>query len=232
MTTQQKGAWRVSRGKDENAQKLAALANRLSVTDAEFARLARQMPEGEEVWFERTVGPWIIAARILGQGGRPSIAEIRLFPDEPLRLWPGRWSEQPEDVPAGGITSETWRLVQIGALRAGTEATPSDMPATAGVDEELIAELKTELGQRPGVTGRPDVFYAKLASAYVSELGAGNPQPVSVLAPRLGKSPAVLRNMLRDARQRSLLTAANGRKAGGRLTSKAQRLLNREEDDA
>jgi hypothetical protein len=230
MTTPRKGTWRVSQGKNENNRILAELANRLPLTDAEFARLARQMPDGEEVWLEWEVGSWVVAGRVLGQGGRPAIAEVRLFPNEPLRLWPGRWSERPEDVPAGGITTETWRFVQIGALRAGIQATPSDAAATAGVDEKLINELKTELAEHPGVTGRPDAFYAKLASAYVSELEAGNPQPVSVLAPRLGKSPAVLRNMLRDARQRSLLTAAKGRKAGGRLTAKAQRLLNREED--
>lgn len=225
--------WRISRGTKANAAKLAKLANELPLSDAEFERLERQMPDGSEVWFERETDGWVVAARIMRQGGRPAIAELRLFPAEPLRPWPGRWSENPADVPAGGINSETWRLVQVGALRAGIERRAAELPTestTPGADENLLDDLRADAARHPGVAGRPDTFYAKLALAYASEVEAGNPHPLQTLAPRLGKSPAVLQNMLRDARQRGLLTEPKGRRPG-RLTARARRLLENEGRD-
>jgi hypothetical protein len=231
MAKKETRRFRLAGDNEIDSRKLADLAMRLPLSDSELERLAEQMPRADELWFEETSNGWVFAVRIVRQGARPAIAELRIFPDEPLRLWPGRWSENPDDVPPGGVTSETVAAVRIGRIRdtlrsgdaAGDRVDVAKLNAPG--DDSDIASLREEASQRPGEKGRSDTFYARLARSYVSEIEAGNPAPVATLARHLGKSAGVVRNMLRDARQRNLLTSTAPREAGGRLTSKAARLL-------
>lgn len=79
--------------------------------------------------------------------------------------------------------------------------------------------------RRPGRSGRPDVFYARLAAEYV-ELLTTSSTPTKDLAERHNYSSTSMRDYLNQARSRDLLTPSPSGRAGGQLTDKARRLLN------
>jgi hypothetical protein len=81
--------------------------------------------------------------------------------------------------------------------------------------------------RRPGRSGRPDVFYARLAAEYV-ELLSTSSTPTKDLARRHNYSPTSMRDYLNQARVRGLLTPSQRGRAGGELTEKAMRLLRAE----
>lgn len=78
---------------------------------------------------------------------------------------------------------------------------------------------------RPGRPGRPDRDYALVAARYVNLLHVMH--PTKTLASELEITPTQLRNVLTEARRRDLLTPARVGRAGGQLTAKAARLLDR-----
>ena len=78
--------------------------------------------------------------------------------------------------------------------------------------------------RRPGRSGRPDVFYARLAADYI-ELLSTSSTPTKDLAKRHNYSATSMRDYLNQARLRGLLTRSQPGHAGGELTEKAIRLL-------
>lgn len=78
--------------------------------------------------------------------------------------------------------------------------------------------------RRPGRSGRPDVFYARLAAEYVDLLRTSS-TPTKDLAERHHFSSTSMRDYLNQARTRGLLTRSQRGRAGGQLTDKARRLL-------
>lgn len=77
--------------------------------------------------------------------------------------------------------------------------------------------------KHPGRAGRDDLFYAVVASAYVSMAASGT--PVKGLAALSGLADTQVRDLVSEARRRELLSRMGRGKAGGVLTPKAQRLL-------
>ena len=91
---------------------------------------------------------------------------------------------------------------------------------------DLDVDLKEfARNRRPGRSGRPDVFYARLAAEYV-ELLATSSTPTKDLAERHHYSATSMRDYLNQARSRGLLTRSQRGRAGGQLTERAGRLLN------
>jgi hypothetical protein len=91
----------------------------------------------------------------------------------------------------------------------------------------LFSEQALEAPRRVGRRGRPDLYYARLAAAYVSAVESGNPRPVAAVAEQLGDgySSAYVRDALHRARERGLLIRPPRGRAGGRLTNKALAML-------
>jgi hypothetical protein len=82
---------------------------------------------------------------------------------------------------------------------------------------------------------RDERFYAEMAAAYAEAVGAGNNRPIDTIADALGRSRNTVKDVIREARARRLLTETTHGRAGGRLTVKAKKLLKQrhnEEDKA
>jgi hypothetical protein len=156
-------------------------------------------------------------------------------------------------VPGGGITvRELRRLVlEIGQHRRQAQA---DVTRWIGEKERRERPLLFPFGpeglfERHGVTEafvdpasglvggalathlppkrmrRDERFYAEMAAAYAEAVSAGNNRPVDAIAKALGRSRNTVKDVIREARARGLLTETTHGRAGGRLTSKAKKLL-------
>ena len=158
-------------------------------------------------------------------------------------------------VPGGGITvKELRRLVlEIGEHRRQALAEvarwvrkeqrrerpllypfgPEGLFARHGVTEafvdltrgEVSGALSTHLP--PKRMRRDDRFYAEMAAAYAEAVAAGNNRPIDTIADALGRSRNTVKDVIREARARGLLTETTHGRAGGRLTAKAKKLLRR-----
>jgi hypothetical protein len=194
-----------------------------------------------EAWAEVEIDrDWVAAYRLIPQGGEVVLAELRLLPNEPGRK-AGHWSADTlgarAPAPPGGLTADILRAVPIGEHRRLIENSLGEWKATLGKEffmrrdlGELVEVIAQDVAQRPGHEGRGDPFYARVAALYVARIEEGNRRPIPQIARELGRTPAYVRNVLHDARQRGLLTKTQPGKAGGNLTAKARRLLARKED--
>lgn len=77
----------------------------------------------------------------------------------------------------------------------------------------------------PGTTADRELELASAAATYVQMVSVGTVGPVEKLADALGVSRATARMRLSRARQEGYLESVGERRAGGRLTPKATRLL-------
>jgi transposase-like protein len=210
----------------------------------------------DELWYEAEVGDWIAAWRLLPQGGRVVFGELRLLPNEPRRK-AGRWSGDRARVPGGGITvRELRRLVlEIGEhRRQARSGVANRITKELRRERPLLYPFGPEgLFERHGVTGpfvdetggvvsgvfamhlppkrmrRDDRFYAEMAAAYAEAVAAGNNRPIDTIADALGRSRNTVKDVIREARARGLLSETTHGRAGGRLTAKAKRLLRQRE---
>jgi hypothetical protein len=145
------------------------------------------------------------------------------------------------DVPPGGLTRNVLRAVHLRDLREAVRVAVAQVrrDTEIAIEDGVITEgdpastwdppeVFEQWGRRPGRAGRPDLYYAEMASQYVELLAGGTRAPVRELAERHHLSGAQLRGILHAARQRGLLTAAPAGKSGGRLTAKAKRILSAE----
>jgi hypothetical protein len=93
----------------------------------------------------------------------------------------------------------------------------------------------TQVVKEAGRRGRSDLFYAEIASAYVSL--AADRAPIQRLRDRLEEeeglyfAEATVRDFVNQARRRGLLTPSPPGRPGGELTTKAQELLSRLDED-
>src|SRR5262249_23305666 len=98
------------------------------------------------------------------------------------------------------------------------------------VGMETLAELfgVPEVQPRPRPArrdARPDAYYARLAAFYVRLVERGHGRPTATLAARHGVKPAQMRDRIREARERGLLTYFHGGRPGGQLTARAREML-------
>lgn len=191
-----------------------------------------------QTWIEVPVGAWIVAYRLANDHGTPVVGELRMFPAERGRPGPGDWSGEllgPEaPVPRGGITARVLRRVRVRAylttmsevVRRFRTTAPDIAPKFGwAVAPPPTDEVRAVSGR--GRKGRPDTFYAEVARGYVAAVERGSYRPVADLARRRRDSITKVRDMIRRARARGLLTLEGPGKRGGVLTERAERLLQR-----
>lgn len=191
----------------------------------------------EETWLELPLpgGEWIAAYRLMPEDGREVVAELRVFPNEPGRPRVGQWSAErlgnSAQVPPGGLGARLLRTVKVADHLVNL---PRSMkrPGSAGLAKVLAQQGFTDLGPDSlhGRRGHSDLFYAQVARDYVSLLDEHAPKPIRALMSKLkdaGRplSEAAVRDLVRRARQRGLLTGTTRGKPGGRLTQRAIALL-------
>jgi hypothetical protein len=74
---------------------------------------------------------------------------------------------------------------------------------------------------------RPDELYAAVAADYVGLIERGTRSPVAELAQRRNVKKSAMRDMIREARERGLLTYFEQGRPGGSLTDRARAILGR-----
>ena len=79
--------------------------------------------------------------------------------------------------------------------------------------------------RRARKAGRPDRFYAQLAATYTRVVSRGGRHPIKDIAKRRRVEPSTVREWIREARARGLLTTGTRGRASGQLTPFAQRVL-------
>lgn len=115
---------------------------------------------------------WVVAYRLVEQGGYPVVAELRLFPAEEL-FWkeaalerdPGQWSAeflgQNAKVPTGGITARMVREVKIGEHHRLANEFIRSLKEEHGGLLDLPAELEPFQRKLPGPTAVISSFEIK-----------------------------------------------------------------------
>jgi hypothetical protein len=133
------------------------------------------------------------------------------------------------DHPEGGLVTDDLRLLRVNELARKllakiTSGDESDWgPSPIGNPPMPPPGWATTLAMRPGRRGRDDLDYARVAAQYVALLHSQT--PLKQLAEELRFNAKQVRNLLRKARDRGLLTEAPTGKAGGTLTPYALELL-------
>jgi hypothetical protein len=138
------------------------------------------------LWVEVTVAPgWVAAYRLVRDGGRPVVGELRLFPAEPeqalaqrpdecLRFWDHWWPRRPRaaglwvrgellgrlaPVPRGGLTGRVLRRVRVGAyIRAlsGWRPPREFLPGWQAAADDAAATMRPTSHALDGLRrGRP-----------------------------------------------------------------------------
>ncbi len=198
--------------------------------------LAEDELEVEDQWVEVDVDDrWRAAFRLFAFQGQPAVAEVRLMPRDnwPTRK-PGEWraerlglfADQLAGARSGpssftavldGVTAQILRRVPLRAIVQYTRAFQSTAPSPPE---------SAKGSTRRRADSWPDRRYAQIAAAYVKRVNADSPHPVQDVARRRKLSVAQVRDAIRAARVRGLLTPTRKQgRAGGDLTPEAERLL-------
>lgn len=200
-----------------------------------------------DTWIEVPLGrSWVAAYRIVDDRGAPVVGELRIFPEEEGRPGLGRWSGDlvgtHAKVPRRGITLRQLRGVrvrtyqrymaeQIERLRAmGPVLAKHYGWDLVGVPAKRATPITP--GARRGRKGRPDQFYALVAADYSDAITRGSHRPVMDVAKRRSLPGGQVRDMIRQARKRGLLTREGPGLSGGTLTERALKFLPRHQKAA
>ncbi len=194
-------------------------------------------------------GYWYAYALLVPRVGRLVIAELRFFPADGER--PSNWLHAvvqgaPEigswsgsiarlgELPIEGVTTrlirETTidRLIELAEIeiQETVEATPATRAWLGG------RELEEATRQRPGRRGRPISYYLQWAMRYVELVDRGSTRVNRDLAERFDLPVATVTQIISTARNRHrLLTKTKQGQPGGRLTAKAERLVERLDEE-
>ncbi len=189
-------------------------------------------PSDQGVWCSlfSELDNWLAAAHIVTQNGELVVAELRLFPKTIGLPDPPAWDGE-APVPPGGLGSTELRKLHLGAfvptLRWHLWAEADGQAAYVSTIDDAFKEAILAQPKRPGRAGHPDKFYATIAKAYVDALQRGSKSPIQDLATALDYSTHHIRDLVKNARQKGLLSAAPGRgRAGGHLTDQGRELIN------
>jgi hypothetical protein len=199
--------------------------------------------DAAEVWIEATLtNSWRIAYRIIPEGRRAVVAELRILPVEvnaPAGWWTGHVPGAQPRVPSGGVTTKLLRSVTLGHDLQSLEKILQAVQSQYGPDaftangpydvSKGFGPLPRQAVKRPrSGRGRPaqtDLEYARLAADYVRERqAAGN--PILRLARKRRQKASTVRSAIARARSRGMLTETPRQGvAGGDLTNQARRIL-------
>lgn len=187
------------------------------------------------VWSEQELGGgWIAAYRLVSEGGKPAVAELRIFPDRwargkrPAGGWAGDFLDLPP-IPPGGLSATVMRRVRLAEPLRDSMAR-----LTKHLGSPILQYVFHEQGPLSGVgeasqrrsTRQPrisDVVLARLARAYLEAESS-----VRAVAKQAGLKESTVRGRILMAQKRGLILRSGKRgAASGRLTPRAQALLRR-----
>jgi hypothetical protein len=154
---------------------------------------------------------WIAVATFQFSAQEPVLRSMTVRPF-------GEWASRP-------LTAKALGSVKINEVyrRAHQHLGTPDVAAALG----RVPRPKDDFTRvpRPGRRGRSDLSYARWAAHYVKL--EGRPKRLQVLARQHKVKEQAARDILYQARRRGLLTTAPPGKAGGELTDKARKVLER-----
>jgi hypothetical protein len=201
-------------------------------------------------WIEHAIDDqWIAALRLAVQHGRPVVAELRVFPDEPNRKHLGEWSAErlghSAPVPEGGLTA-TGQLRKVKLETYLREALPEAMHSlTSAVESMRVGdelpdgvEPPSTVGGLPNAARRApqrrvrgagwmDAELALLARDYV-DASSKTRGAKRAVAERWGLTVSQADEAVRAARNRGLLSETTQGKGGGVLRPAAEELIRTE----
>jgi hypothetical protein len=151
---------------------------------------------------------WIAQITFVSQQGAWVVERITVEPDD--------------ELPVGGITK---RLLTRLPLAQAFDDLPERVGERIREIERFVYLDELRRTPRPGRRGRESLFYADVAAAYTEACRRGSHHPVRDLAEVGPYDEEQLRNALKKARQRGLLTDPPPGRAGGELTRRAFALL-------
>jgi hypothetical protein len=177
---------------------------------------------------------WTVAYLLAVQAGGLVVAEVRVFPTEPVvDADPGEWSREARRVPEGGLKGR--RLRQVGVTEHRDHMDEILMAIREAMGDEAFTTYMGERGlsdqQRASLTGASKLSsdratrLAQIAGLYVAAVNNGEASPVAMVAEQLGMARSSVRDQLHDARRLELLEGSTVGVAGGTLTVKARELL-------
>jgi hypothetical protein len=211
-----------------------------------------QLVTVREAWVEASIGEdWIAAYRLVPKNGVPVIGELRVFPAEPHRPGPGRWSGEWLGVGAsassGGLTARLLRRVpttphvrlvadllrkwreEMGgdrALRRLWGDAPS-LPDDARPQPHPTPTGTARATGKRGRKGRPKEEVARIAAAYSSAIAIGSRRPVRDVVQKLRLDSSQVRDVIYRARKLGFLTRTTSGIPAGILTPAGEGLLPR-----
>lgn len=213
----------------------------------------RVLPDGTRVkagtvvqdcWLEVPVDDTVMAAlRLVPQGGRPVLAEVRIYPGQPgASLRPGEWSAEylgrNAPVPSGGLSARKVHEAKPGEYLQYLADIVTEMerkwgrPAVHGEQRLLTRHgFDAAVGESQRRSGRPPshdlLFYAILARDLNRIIATGNARsPVAELAKQKGYATTSMHKLIKVARNKGMMGPPPRRGlSGGRLTERARALL-------
>lgn len=177
---------------------------------------------------------WEAYFRVALVPGLP-VVEMRVLPSHP-DMWVTEWDGNPETAGRHGVPVRKIRSIRLADVLEYVERVVEESPDYLAKYVDPIAPLlggRREVDPEWSATQR----LSMLARDYVELVEAGEDRPNALLAQMWNRTPEQITADIYNARHRyQLLTQAPGRgEAGGRLTKKAQGILERmdkEGDDA
>ena len=172
-----------------------------------------------QAWYELLDGvPRIIELRIRSAAGASTLRGAR----GPRGARQDYTHELGRKVPGNGIDSNVLRL----GLQRLHDAVENDATARAMLTLRGIAlDASFRAARHPGRKGRSDFFYAVWCARYV-EMCATTSRPYPALAEKYpGYSASTIQRFVDEAHKRKLLVDRTKGRAGGRLSARAKKLL-------
>ncbi len=127
------------------------------------------------------------------------------------------------DVP---INSRYLQLLGLGEILSSARAEYLELlDITAEANIFLEAQQDIKHWPNPGALGHADKKYAQLAFLYTNLVRSGCPNPIDELAQDMDCDRETASSRVAESRNRGLLTRPKQGHLGGRLTSKAEKLL-------
>ena len=124
------------------------------------------------------------------------------------------------------INSRYFQLLGLGEI---LQSARNKYLEWAGIINEVYLDMDSERETQdwpyPGATGHTDEKYAYLAYMYVRFIELAKPNPIDGLAQHMNCDRETAASRIAEVRKRALLTRPRQGVLGGRLTSKAEKLL-------
>ncbi len=131
-----------------------------------------------------------------------------------------------KNAPANPINSRYFQLLGLGEALSTARETYADW---ADILDEIYSEMDIERSLNDwallGNQGFPDSKYAEVAYMYLKYVSQGLENPITVLAETFGGDKNTWSSRVLEARTRGLLSKPRVGTYGGKLTSKAEKLL-------